>query len=88
MTAPAFGPYHHRMEIIVDLLDDDVAFLDAHARAHGLGSRSAVVRKAVRLLRTAELGPAYVAAWQEWEDAGESDAWDAYIGDEIADAAR
>ncbi len=70
------------MQVTVDLSDDEMAFLDSYALAHGLASRSAVVRKAVRLLRTTDLGPAYVAAWQEWEDAGESATWDVTVKDD------
>ena len=47
------------MKLSVSLPDEDVEFLDAYAHAQGLSSRSAVVHKAVRLLRGAELAPAY-----------------------------
>ena len=39
------------MKVSVSLPDDDVEFLDAYARSQGIESRSAVVHKAVRLLR-------------------------------------
>ncbi|MFN2489084.1 MAG: ribbon-helix-helix domain-containing protein [Actinomycetota bacterium] len=58
-----------------------VEFLDAYADAQGFASRSAVVHKAVRLLRASELGPAYEDAWDEWEAAGEADAWEATTAD-------
>jgi Arc/MetJ-type ribon-helix-helix transcriptional regulator len=69
------------MKITVRLTDDDVRFLDQCARSTRSGSRSAVVRRAVRLMRAAELGPAYARAWEEWAAEGEADAWDAVVGD-------
>jgi len=69
------------MKVSVSLPSDDVAFLDAYAAALGYGSRSAVLHKAVRLLRSSELGPAYEDAWDEWSLAGEEAAWDASVGD-------
>lgn len=56
------------MKVSVSLPDEDVAFLDAYARSRG-ESRSAALHRAVRLLRERGLGPAYVAAWAEWETA-------------------
>jgi Arc/MetJ-type ribon-helix-helix transcriptional regulator len=63
------------MKVSVSLPDEDVDFLDSYADAQGFASRSAVVHKAVRLLRASELGPAYEDAWDQWskEDA---DAWE------------
>ena len=65
----------------MSLPDEDVEFVDAYARARGFGSRSAVLHKAVRLLRTADLGNAYADAWQEWEDSGEAELWESASGD-------
>ena len=50
------------MKVSVSLPDEDVEFLDAYADAQGFASRSAVLHKAVRLLRASELGPAYEQA--------------------------
>ena len=47
------------MKVSVSLPDDDVEFLDAYAETNGIASRSAVLHKAVRLLRASELGDAY-----------------------------
>ena len=69
------------MKISVSLPEEDVAALDEHARRLGLGSRSAAVHQAVRLLRSAELEDDYAAAWDEWERSGERDAWESAIGD-------
>ncbi|HKZ25277.1 MAG TPA: ribbon-helix-helix domain-containing protein, partial [Acidimicrobiia bacterium] len=52
----------------MSLPDEDVEFLDQYARTQGYQSRSAVVHKAVRLLRSAELGEAYAGAWSEWSN--------------------
>ncbi|MBA3619676.1 MAG: ribbon-helix-helix domain-containing protein [Actinomycetota bacterium] len=71
------------MKVSVSLPEDDVAFLDAYARAQGYGSRSAVVHQAVRLLRVGELGEAYEDAWREWTSSGEADAWEAAISDGV-----
>lgn len=69
------------MKLSVSLPGEDVEFLDAYADAQGFASRSAVVHKAVRLLRASELGAAYEDAWGEWEAAGEADAWEATTAD-------
>lgn len=69
------------MKLSVSLPEDDVAFLDEHARQHGAASRSAVVQEAVRLLRAAQLEGDYAAAWQEWDTSGEREAWDPVTGD-------
>jgi Arc/MetJ-type ribon-helix-helix transcriptional regulator len=75
------------MKLSVSLPESDVAFLDAYAEAEGFESRSAVVHKAVRLLRAASLGAAYEQAWQEWDESG-GEAWDAALGDGLFDAPR
>lgn len=69
------------MKVSVSLPDDDVEFLDAYARSQGIESRSAVVHKAVRMLRESELGEAYEEAFTSWEDEGEAAAWDAVAAD-------
>lgn len=69
------------MKVSVSLPDEDVEFLDAYGDEQGMPSRSAVVQKAVRLLRASELGPAYEDAWADWTDAGESEQWDTSSGD-------
>jgi Arc/MetJ-type ribon-helix-helix transcriptional regulator len=76
------------MKVSVSLPDDDVEFLDAYAKSKGIESRSAVVHKAVRLLRASELGAAYEDAWQEWAESGAAQDWDPVMGDGLADAPR
>jgi len=69
------------MKVSVSLPREDVDFLDEYARAIGFESRSAVVQKAVRLLRVTALGPSYSKAWEEWESEGDAEAWESVIGD-------
>ena len=69
------------MKVSVSLPGEDVQFLDEYAREQGLESRSAAVHRAVRLLRTGELGGAYESAWREWASEDEDGAWEATTGD-------
>ena len=69
------------MKVRVTLPRRDVQFLDGYAKEQGLGSRSAAIHEAVRLLRIAQLAAAYESAWQEWTADGGSDAWDSTVGD-------
>ena len=69
------------MKVSVSLPDDDVQFLDSYAREQGFDSRSAVLHKAVRLLRAAELGSDYEDAWHEWAKADDSQLWEAVTSD-------
>ena len=64
------------MKLSVSLPDEDVGYLDEYAKLQGLPSRSAVVHKAVRLLRASELGAAYEDAWTEWSKSDEADLWE------------
>ncbi len=74
------------MELSVSLPDEDVEFLDEYARSAGIPSRSAVVQRAVGLLRAAELGPAYAEAWEEWEASPEAELWDRVSADGVEDS--
>ena len=69
------------MKVSVSLPDDDVEFLDAYAEREGIASRSAVVHRAVRLLRASELGAAYEDAWAEWDASGDGALWESTTGD-------
>ena len=64
------------MKLSISLPDDDVRFLDEYAETQGYPSRSAVLRTAVRILRSSKLGGAYADAWEEWEDSGKASIWD------------
>lgn len=76
------------MKLSVSLPDEDVAVLDEYARASGLGSRSAALHHAVRMLRLPQLEQDYEAAWQEWEASGDHAEWSVTVADGVADAAR
>jgi Arc/MetJ-type ribon-helix-helix transcriptional regulator len=69
------------MKVSVSLPDEDVEFLDSYARGQGFASRSAVVHKAVRLLKANELGAAYEDAWESWSSDGDADLWETTTGD-------
>lgn len=76
------------MKLSVSLPDEDVATLDEYARTQGLGSRSAALQRAIRMLRHPDLEQDYAAAWTEWEATADEAAWDVTGGDGLADAAR
>ena len=69
------------MKVSVSLPGEDVQFLDEYAKEQGLESRSAALHRAVRLLRTAELGGAYEAAWGEWAAKDDGTLWESTTGD-------
>jgi Arc/MetJ-type ribon-helix-helix transcriptional regulator len=69
------------MKLSVSIPDEDVEFLDAYAQAQGLPSRSAVLHKAVRLLRGTELSPAYEDAFVSWDESEDAAEWDVTTGD-------
>ena len=69
------------MKLSVSLSDADIAFLDAYARSHGLGSRSGVLQEALALLREQELAADYTAAWDEWSSDADNQAWESVTAD-------
>ena len=71
------------MKLSVSLPDEDIEFLDEYARSQGYRSRSAVLHRTVRLLRSTELGDAYAEAWTEWAEAGEADLWESTSSDGV-----
>jgi Arc/MetJ-type ribon-helix-helix transcriptional regulator len=72
------------MKVSVSLPQEDVDFLDEYAEEQGIGSRSAVLHTAVRLLRASGLGGAYEEAWQEWDTEGEGEMWDEAVADGLS----
>jgi Arc/MetJ-type ribon-helix-helix transcriptional regulator len=72
------------VKLSVSLPEEDIAYLDAYAESQGIGSRSAVLHKAVRVLRASELGAAYEDAWQDW-DATEAGAWEQTVADGLGE---
>lgn len=69
------------MKISVSLPEEDVQFLDEYAKRLGMASRSAVVQRAVSLLRASGLGPAYAEAWKEWAASGDEERWESAVAD-------
>ncbi|MFL0578215.1 ribbon-helix-helix domain-containing protein [Dietzia sp. 179-F 9C3 NHS] len=76
------------MKISVSLSEEDVALIDRYAGESGLGSRSAVIRDALRRLRDAELEAAYEDAFTEWAGSDDALLWDETTGDGLGDEAR
>lgn len=62
--------------------------MDEYLGRSGLKSRSAVIRRALQLLRQPESEEDYAAAWDEWASSGEQEAWESTIADGVADAPR
>jgi len=71
------------MKVSVSLPEEDIEFLDAYVDSQGFASRLAVVHKAVRLLRAAELGAAYEDAFGEWSR-DEADLWESTVADGLS----
>lgn len=69
------------MKASISLPEEDIEFLDAYAKEHGVGSRSAALHKAVDLLRSEQLASAYEDAWDSWSSSGDSEVWDAALAD-------
>jgi len=76
------------MKLSVSLPSEDVEFLDAYAAAQGAESRSAVLQRAVRLLRASELTDAYEDAWAEWASSEDGPLWESTATDGVPDATR
>jgi Arc/MetJ-type ribon-helix-helix transcriptional regulator len=72
------------MKVSVSLPEEDVVFVDQYAKQEGYDSRSAVIQKAVRLLRASRLGAAYEEAWREWAASGEEDEWGSSSADGLS----
>ena len=73
-----------QVKLSVSLSPSDVEALDKYALAAGLKSRSAAIQQAIKLLGDPELEDAYAAAWQEWEDSGDSEAWAVTVADGLS----
>jgi hypothetical protein len=72
------------MKLSLSIPSEDVAFLDAYAAEHDLGSRSAAMHQAIDALRISALPGSYADAWSEWSADGDADAWEATAGDGTA----
>jgi Arc/MetJ-type ribon-helix-helix transcriptional regulator len=71
------------MKVSVSLPEEDIAFLDTYAESQGISSRSAVVHRAVGMLRASELADAYEDAFASWSAEGEAAAWDVAAADAL-----
>lgn len=69
------------MKLSLSISEKDVEFLDAYAQSHGAASRSAAVQHAIRTLRATELAGDYEAAFDEWTEDQDDQAWDSTAGD-------
>jgi hypothetical protein len=70
------------MKVSMSLPAEDLSFLDSYAAERGT-SRSAVVVRAVRLLRSSLLSDDYEEAYREWSGSGEAALWEVAVGDGI-----
>ena len=73
------------MKLSVSLPDGDVEFIDHYASEHEVDSRSAVVHRALALLRSNELGADYAAAWDEWT-LSDGELWETAVADGLSGA--
>jgi Arc/MetJ-type ribon-helix-helix transcriptional regulator len=76
------------VKLSVSLTDEDVALMDEYLGRSGLTSRSAVIRRALQLLRQPDLESDYAAAWEGWAASGEQEVWESTTADGVADAPR
>jgi antitoxin MazE9 len=74
------------VKLSVSVPDGDVDFIDRYADEHGVASRSAVVHRALALLRSNELGADYAAAWHEWASS-DGELWEPTVADGLAGSA-
>ncbi len=71
------------MKLSISLPEKDIEFIDRQVADHREPSRSAVIRKALRRLRSEDLKRQYARLWAEWDE--EDDVWDVTVGDGIED---
>jgi Arc/MetJ-type ribon-helix-helix transcriptional regulator len=71
------------MKLSVSLPDEDVEFLDRLASESGVGSRSAGLHLAIKLLRDSSLQSAYEEAFSDWLASEDASAWDTTVGDGV-----
>ena len=76
------------VKLSVSVPDEDVVFLDDYAERRGFPSRSAVLQRAIRLLRTEGLADDYAVAIDEWSGSEDERLWGATTGDGLSDAPR
>lgn len=64
------------MKLSVSLPDEECEYLDQCVEDGLYPSRSAVLLRALRLLRNVDLGEMYASAISEWNESAESSDWD------------
>lgn len=69
------------MKLSVSIPDHDVAFLDEFAERAGMESRSAVLQRAIALLKSADLASEYDIAFTEWSESVDSRLWNSTLAD-------
>ncbi len=69
------------MKLSVSIPDDDVAFLDQFAERAGMESRSAVLHRAIALLKSADLADEYDIAFTDWNESVDEQLWESTVGD-------
>ena len=65
------------MKLSVSLPEVECEFLDKCVEQGLYPSRSAIVLRALRLLRSADLGKMYSDAFDEWDESDEGADWEA-----------
>ncbi len=76
------------MKLSVSLPDDECAFLDQCVVDGLYPSRSAVLLRALRLLKSADLGKMYAEAFDEWVNSDDGKDWDAIDVSDAIDASK
>lgn len=71
------------MKVSVSLRKEDVEYLDAAVSGYRYPSRSAVVQRAIRLLKATDLADDYASAWNEWAADDDAKAWDRLAADGV-----
>jgi len=69
------------MKLSVSLPDEDIEFIDAFAELRGAPSRSAVLKRAVAMLRQSQLAESYADAFAEWDQSSDANAWESATDD-------
>ena len=69
------------MKVSISLPQEDVEFLDTYAHEQRRPSRSAAVHDAIAVLRAARLQGDYAAAFDEWEQSEDAQAWETTAAD-------
>lgn len=74
------------MKLSVSLPDEDIELIDGYIQQNAAASRSAVIHRALSLLRKSQLESEYAAAWEEWRGSEDEKLWDATTGDGMTHA--